>query len=253
MPVPTPPRPCQEEFDKDFDIKDNENDMENEDDEIDIGDDDEDEGDEEDAEDETFSMNADAGMNADPALASTTIHSLHRVVHTNGLHSIAMVSCTCHGEEILPLDLIAAQLFPASLKQIKTLFTAQVLDHFRLSNLELKASAFQYYQLLRRITRPMAPAEVLNLYREFRRMTRIWRWMKRLKWAGYAGSTKKVNEVKPGELTLFCPACPQQGINIPDNWRDDKARQVIYFLRRFLPHIKYQMGLQTYFCGRRKF
>jgi hypothetical protein len=107
---------------------------------------------------------------------------------------------------------------------------AQVLDMYRLSNLELKASAYQFNQLLRRLTRPMAPGEVPNLYREFRRMTRIWRWMKKLKWAGYAGSSKKVKDVGPGELAIFCPACPQPGINIPDDWRKDILRHVIQYL-----------------------
>lgn len=149
-----------------------------------------------------------------------------RVVHTNGLHDIAMVSCHCQGDEELPLDLFAAQLLPASFKRIRTLFTAQVLDKFRLSNLELKASAYQFYQLLRRLTRPMAPSEVPDLYREFRRMSRIWRWMKKLKWAGYSGTNKKVQEVGRGDLAIFCPACPQPGINLPENWKEDSARQV---------------------------
>lgn len=147
-----------------------------------------------------------------------------RVVHTNGLHHITMINCLCRGEDYLPLDLFASQLLPASLKRIKTLFTAQVLDSFRLCNLELKASAYQFYQLLRRLTNPIAPGEVINLYREFRRMSRLWRWMKKLKWAGYAGSTKKVDEVGTGELAIYCPACPQPGINLPDDWKDDSAR-----------------------------
>lgn len=147
-----------------------------------------------------------------------------RVVHSNGLHHIMMINCRCRGEEVVPLDFFAAQLLPASFKRMKTLFTAQVLDMFRLCNLELKASAYQFYQLLRRLTKPMAPGDVDNLYREFRRMTRIWRWMKKLKWGGYAGSTKKVKDVKPGELTIFCPACPQPGVNLPDNWLDVIAR-----------------------------
>ena len=167
-----------------------------------------------------------AGDSVDPALAAATLGSYHRVVHTNGIHHIAMVSCQCHGEDVLPLDLFAAQLLPASFKRIRTLFTAQVLDMYRLCNLELKSSAYQFYQLLRRLTRPMAPAEVLNLYREFRRMSRLWRWMKKLKWAGYAGTSRSVNDVKPGELAIFCPACPQPGINIPDDWRNDPARHV---------------------------
>src|ERR1700678_3560203 len=167
-----------------------------------------------------------AFAHADPALAAATVGTLHRVVHTNGLHNIAMVSCECHGTDNLALDLFAAQLLPASLKRIKTLFSAQVLDPFRLCNLELKASAYQFYQLIRRLTTPIEPGGVVDLYREFRRMARIWRWMKKLKWAGYAGGPNKVKDVGASELAIFCPACPQPAINIPDNWREDHARHV---------------------------
>ena len=152
-----------------------------------------------------------------------------RVVHTNGLHTIGMVSCECHGPDELPIDLFAAKLLPTSFKRIRTVFTAQVLDIFRLCNLELKASAYQFYQLLRRLTRPMSPAEVIDLYREFRRMSRLWRWMKKLKWAGYGSNGKKVIDVTPGELAIYCPACPQPGINIPDNWMEDPNRHVKFF------------------------
>ena len=147
-----------------------------------------------------------------------------RVVHTNGIHTIAMISCECQGHEVLPCDLIAARLLPTSFERIRTLFSAQLLDYFRLSNLETKATAYQFYHLLQRLTNPMEPATVVNLYREFRRMARIWRWMKRLKWAGYGNKIKYANEVLPGELSVFCPACPQPSINIPENWKDDPAR-----------------------------
>ncbi|KAF8811081.1 hypothetical protein BYT27DRAFT_7221743 [Phlegmacium glaucopus] len=118
-----------------------------------------------------------------------------RVVHSNGIHDIAMVSCECRGHNI-------------------TLFTVQLLDIFRLCNLELKASAYQFYQLLRRLTTPTAPAGVVDLYRE-------------LKWAGYGTDSKPVDEVKAGELAIFCPACPQPGINIPAEWLEDPARHVL--------------------------
>ena len=151
-----------------------------------------------------------------------------RVVHTNGIHNIAMISCDCRGHDVLPRDLLACRLLPASFARIQTLFSAQLLDHFRLCNLELKASAYHFYKLLQRLTNPMAPAEVVDLYKEFRRMSRIWRWMKRLKWAGFGNNTKKCSEVKPGELTVFCPTCPQPGINLPDNWKDDPARSALF-------------------------
>ena len=72
----------------------------------------------------------------------------------------------------------------------------------------------------------MAPSEVVNLYREFQRMSQLWLWMKKLKWAGYTGSSKVVHEVQPGELAIYCLACPQPGINILENWREDPARHV---------------------------
>ena len=156
--------------------------------------------------------------------AQRVIGSYIRVIHSNGIHNIAMISCECRGHDMLASDLVASRLLPASFGRIRTLFSVQVLDQFRLCNLELKASAYHYYRLLQRLTNPMNPSEVIDLYREFRRMTRIWRWMKKLKWAGYGNKTKKASDVKPGELAVFCPACPQPNINIPNNWKEDRAR-----------------------------
>ncbi|KAH9481115.1 hypothetical protein JR316_0005635 [Psilocybe cubensis] len=96
-----------------------------------------------------------------------------------------------------------------------------------LSNLELKASTYQFYNLIRRLTNPISPSLVANLYNKFRRMTRLWRWMKKLKWAGFAGHNgRSALDVKKGELAVFCPACPQPGINLDENWKDDKNRWV---------------------------
>lgn len=148
-----------------------------------------------------------------------------RVVHTNGIHQLGLVSCMCGGAENVPLDLIALQLIPTSFQKIRTVFTAPLLDAFRLSSLELKASAYQFYRLLRRYTNPMAPASVLNLYNEFRRMSRLWRWTKKLKWAGFAGHNRRsARDVKKAELANYCPACPQIGINVKEDWEWDPNR-----------------------------
>uniref|UniRef100_A0A8H7XMY7 CxC2-like cysteine cluster KDZ transposase-associated domain-containing protein n=1 Tax=Psilocybe cubensis TaxID=181762 RepID=A0A8H7XMY7_PSICU len=145
-----------------------------------------------------------------------------RAIHTNGVHHLAMVYCVCHGANNLPLDLIASRLLPTSFHRIRTVFSAQLLDYFCLSNLELKASAYQFYSLIRRVTNPMFPSSVVDLYNEFRRMSRLWRWMKKLKWSGFAGHNERaVLSFGTGDLGIFCPACPQPGVNLPDNWRED--------------------------------
>jgi len=150
----------------------------------------------------------------DPATASYV-----RVIHTTGIHHIGMVSCSCEGVDLLPTDLVASNFLPSSFKRIRTLFSAHVLDQSRQCNLEMKSSAYQFYNYLRRSTDPMNPSGVLNVLHEFRRMTRLWRWMKKLKWAGYGHNHRNPMDATNGELANFCPACPQDGKNIPDDWQ----------------------------------
>jgi hypothetical protein len=147
-----------------------------------------------------------------------------RIVDTNGIHNIGLVYCTCRGHEFAHSDLMAAGLLPTSFVRYKTIFTHAVLDDFRLTNLECKASAYQYFQKIRRLTSPMSPNDVPNLYHELRRMSRLWRWMKKLKWAGFAHKPNFSIDPEPGELANFCPACPQPGINLPDSWSLEAER-----------------------------
>jgi len=165
-----------------------------------------------------------------PPLTDGLNNTYVRIIHTNGVHHLALVSCSCHGDDGLAEALVYASLMPTSFKRVRTLFTLAVLDQFRYSNLELKASAYQFFQMLRRVTSPMAPATVVNFYHELRRLSRLWRWMKKLKWAGFGHKTADPLKVTPGELAIFCPACPQAGINLPDNWRQD-SKSWVY--RRF--------------------
>jgi CxC2 like cysteine cluster associated with KDZ transposases len=147
-----------------------------------------------------------------------------RVIHSNGVHHIGLVTCSCQGGGQLPVNLMYAGFVPTSFTHVRTLFTTGVLDLFRYSNLELKASAYQFFQLLRRLTSPMAPAEVINFYHELRRLSRTWRWMKKLKWAGIGHKQIDAMEPAMGELSIFCPACPQIGINVARNWLCDPKR-----------------------------
>lgn len=32
-----------------------------------------------------------------------------------------------------------------------------------------------------------------------------------------------------GDLAIFCPSCPQPGVNLPDNWKDDSRKFVFLF------------------------
>ena len=50
------------------------------------------------------------------------------------------------------------------------------------------------------------------------RVSRQWRDLVNRKHFGWGH--KKPDQVEEGSLALFCPACPQPGINLEDNWRE---------------------------------
>jgi hypothetical protein len=75
-----------------------------------------------------------------------------RIAHTNGIHHLGVVTCTCRGVDDLPVDLMFSRLVPSSFTVIRTLFTTMALDTFRLANLEMKASAYSYFQFIHRLT-----------------------------------------------------------------------------------------------------
>ena len=147
-----------------------------------------------------------------------------RVVHTNGIHYAPLVTCSCHGADAVHGDLIYNRLVPTSFSRYRTIFTVWMLDDFRICNLDCKASAYQYFQRLCRLTCPMDPYGVPNLYHELLRISRLWRWIKKLKWAGFGHDRTNPCSPAPGELANFCPACPQPGVNLPPDWKDDPNR-----------------------------
>lgn len=53
-------------------------------------------------------------------------------------------------------------------------------------------------------------------------MSRAWRDITARIRAGYGHHPESL--VEPGALAIFCPACPQQGVNLPDGWETDKRR-----------------------------
>lgn len=146
-----------------------------------------------------------------------------RIAHSNGIHHLAVITCSCRGVGRVPIDLMYSRLVPTSFSKIRTLFTTMALDTFRLANLEMKASAYQYFELIHRLT-SKTTSNVPDLYSDLRKVSRAWRWMKKLKWAGFGHKTADATRPAAGELTVFCPACPQPNVNLPSNWKDDPNR-----------------------------
>lgn len=61
----------------------------------------------------------------------------------------------------------------------------------------------------------------------------MWRNIQNIIRFGFAHSG---NDMGPGSLAMFCPSCPQPGINLPENWNEDPEQYV---------PITYLSGIQT--------
>ncbi|KAG1840759.1 hypothetical protein F4604DRAFT_1690673 [Suillus subluteus] len=147
------------------------------------------------------------------------------VVHTSGIHIMSIRFCQCPDAETLDKQLFKMGLFPASFTRLKTVFTFALLDDFILDNLECGTSAMNYYSKLKRITSSVFPHLVPDRYRELMRVARQWRQLKLLKWNGFCHERR---DPKDGELALFCPACPQTGINVAVPTKDDASPKWLY-------------------------
>ena len=143
------------------------------------------------------------------------------IVDSSGVHHLPAIYCNCTGCRPHDEQAMGSGLFPTSFTSISTLFTFAVLDHCRLENLECKTTPYQFYQKLRRMTNSSFPQSVPNRYAELRRLTRQWRQLKKRKWHGMPYDPRPRG---PGEMAIFCAACPQPGINLKPQWIDDKDK-----------------------------
>lgn len=51
-------------------------------------------------------------------------------------------------------------------------------------------------------------------------MVREWRNLKLLKRAGRGHDPEGIQATKEGDCAMVCPACPQPGRNLPDDWEN---------------------------------
>ncbi|KAH9041917.1 hypothetical protein EDB83DRAFT_2228119 [Lactarius deliciosus] len=139
------------------------------------------------------------------------------IVDRSGIFEMEAVFCVCSETDNQDEQLLQSGLFPATFKQIRTLFTFSVLDDFLNDNIECKTTAQQYYSKLQSLTSRMFPSLVPNMYKQLLRTSRQWRDIKSRMEQGLGHQSE--DTALDGSLAIFCPACPQPGINLPNDWK----------------------------------
>ena len=70
-----------------------------------------------------------------------------RVIHSNGIHHVAVDQCRCHGTPLYK-QLLRIGWWPATPIDPRTAATFEVLRHFQLLNLQGKVTGYSFYQAL---------------------------------------------------------------------------------------------------------
>ncbi|KAF9470104.1 hypothetical protein BDN70DRAFT_821745, partial [Pholiota conissans] len=140
------------------------------------------------------------------------------VLHTNGLHSIAVQYCGCSRAIPHHIQLLRQRLYPASQLAVKTCATFELLHLLHKMSLATKASVYDFYRCLEWLTDGTGIKPQKSRYRALSRMLLQWRHLHMLKWAGVPHQVGGISAIQPGQLAVRCPSCPYPGINIRDDW-----------------------------------
>ncbi|KAG1806398.1 uncharacterized protein HD556DRAFT_1428520 [Suillus plorans] len=141
------------------------------------------------------------------------------VVDVHGIHEIGLDYCGCEKAQIHYIQLLCARWFPATSLEPQTAATFALLEMFHLLSFESKVSAYEFYHSLARRSDNMG-------------MTPIkWRNLKAFKRAGKSHDPDGLESIDQGDCVVLCPACPQPGKNLPDDWEDAPSnRRWLYAL-----------------------
>jgi hypothetical protein len=161
------------------------------------------------------------------------------VIDINGPHQVYIAYCDCRTH--LPGNSRWQQImrrgwFPATWKTPRTAFTFDVLNSFHILNLRSKCNMFDFFVALMRksnnsdLERATVSSTLSYLlrhiltmqqyrYNEFSFVMRIWRHLKLVKRAGRLHDPAGIEATEPRGLVPRCPACPEPGRNLPEDWQ----------------------------------
>ncbi|KAK7434335.1 hypothetical protein VKT23_020242 [Stygiomarasmius scandens] len=150
----------------------------------------------------------------------TSAHSDFTVIHTNSIHEVSVRFCGCDGFTEHRKQLLQTLWYPATPVNPQTATTFSCLRQFQHLNCHGKLPAYDYYHCLEIMTQSRQRRRPNDRYYAFLQSIFQWRHLKMCKRAGRGHSLSGLEGTAQGELALDCPACPNPGKNIPDDWRN---------------------------------
>ncbi|KAG1833671.1 hypothetical protein DFJ58DRAFT_869463 [Suillus subalutaceus] len=130
------------------------------------------------------------------------------ILDINGIHKLALDFCACESALSHINQILQARWYPATSIDPKSAATFHLLEHFHMLTFESKASAFEYWQTLARLTDNTGIKPCKDCYDSLLRMIKQWRH-----------DPAGINATEQGSCAVVCPACPHPGKNLPEDWK----------------------------------
>ncbi|KAI0739804.1 hypothetical protein C8Q80DRAFT_1124130 [Daedaleopsis nitida] len=134
-----------------------------------------------------------------------------------GIHQVEVRFCEClNSEDDFThqwVQVFRLGWFPATTHRPATAFTFRMLSAFHELNLQAKLNLYDYWCSLQRLTDNTGTGTHLATH-----VMRLWRHLTTLKRGTRGHDPTGARGTQEGNLALECPACPQPGKNIPDDW-----------------------------------
>ncbi|KAK7016199.1 hypothetical protein VNI00_018964 [Paramarasmius palmivorus] len=145
------------------------------------------------------------------------------VVDVDSIQEVSIAYCACRSAEVVGVkwqQLMRRELYPGSVDYPYTAFTFRVLALFHALTLKGKINLYDFYYGLEMRSNGGGCRDIKDRYDSFRKVTRQWRYLKMLKRGGLGNDqTRRLEDIRPGELAVRCIACPQPGVNLPLGWQ----------------------------------
>ncbi|KAI5822026.1 hypothetical protein K523DRAFT_257616, partial [Schizophyllum commune Tattone D] len=119
--------------------------------------------------------------------------------------------------------------YPATVAEPETVFTFRALDAFRLASVHANVNVNNWLKAIEERTDALKLGKVPDRRAGFHRAFRQYSFLLRSKRFGRGNDPSGLRGTQQGQLALRCWACPREGVNLPDGWKDvDESEAYLY-------------------------
>ncbi|KAF9014796.1 hypothetical protein BDZ89DRAFT_1220444 [Hymenopellis radicata] len=160
---------------------------------------------------------------------------LMTVVHTTGIQTVCFRYCVCfRADEQFRLSkwqqAVRDGWYPATTTDPQTFATIEVLELHRLLNVCATVNVRDFVTSLEKLTNPCGTEWVPDRYKAFGLITRQWSLLGRARRAGLGHRKEGLATAPLGSAAVLCWACPREGVNLPDDWREAANEDKFLFM-----------------------